>query len=155
MDKDCNTYLFFDEGKARDFRDSQNDSEPAPTAFTQEIVSTNPWYIVEYEVDAAYCNGIFAYDGNNNLTVSWNDNGVTGSAMASYAITNGKVVMSHDNKTETETLLTSENDVITTDKATVRADNSTSSGNKKWFKNQADAEAFLSTYTNPEAGSCF
>ncbi len=152
-DTDCNTYFFFDRQKALDFRDQKNG------LFTQEIVSANPWYRVEYgvenEVDVAYCNGVFVYDGNNNLTVSWSDPEDSGTVTLPYEITDGKVVTSHDGKTETETLLTFENDVIITDKVAVEDDGSTHSGKVMWFINQADAEAFLSNYSNPEASNCF
>ena len=155
QDGDCNIYLFFDETKAKAFRDSQKGGIPTPTTFTQEIVSENSWYRVEYGLEnganVAYCNGIFAYDGNNNLTASWTENENTESVTGSYAITDDKVVVPHDGKTETETLLTFENSVITTDSVTVEGD-STYSGNVKWFQNQVDAEAFLATYGEQ---SCF
>ncbi len=146
---DCSTYFFFDRQKALDFRDQQNG------LFTQEIVSANPWYRVEYGVDVAYCNGVFVYDGNNNLTVSWNNPEDSGTVTLPYEIADGKVIVSHDSKTETETLLTFENDVIITDKVAVKDDGSTHSGKVMWFINQADAEVFLSNYSNTEANNCF
>ena len=145
--------VYYDEAKAREYFLAGSPTQDLTATlgggsspeFTQEIVSANPWYRVEYgvenEVDVAYCNGVFTYDGNNNLTVSWAENGNTESVTVSYAITDGKVVVPHDGKTETETLLTFENSVITTDSATVEG-GSTYSGNVKWFKNQVDAEAF-------------
>ena len=127
-----------------------------PTEFTQEVVSANPWYTVEYGVEngseVAYCGGVFTYDGNNNLSVSWNDDGVPESETGSYSIVDGKVVTSHDGKTDTQTLSSYTDTVITTDKVTVEADSSTHSGNLKWFKNQTDAENFLNTYGE---SSCF
>ncbi len=153
-DNDCNTYFFFDRQKALDFRDTLNGK------FTQTFISANPWYRVEVEdnvltgAEIAYCNGVFDYDGINTLTVSGQDDGVPFGGSALYEIVDGKVVVSHDGKTETETLLTFENSVITTGSVTVEG-TETYSGNVKWFINQADAEAFLLTYSNSEASNCF
>ncbi len=128
-----------------------------PTEFSHEVVAGSVWFVVEYEADVAYCNGVFDYDGVDTLTVAWSENGVNDSATVSYSIVDGKVITSHDGKTETETLLSYDNDGITTSKTVVNDNGSTPPpvGNKKWFTTQPSAEAFLSMYTNPEADSCF
>jgi hypothetical protein len=140
-----NTRLYYDQVKANEYYSEL-------MQFTQTIVSKNPWYIVESDAQV-YCNGVFTMDGNNNLTVSWNDDGVPGSATDTYLIENGKFITSHDGKTETETMLAVYNGTIITEKITVYDNGDPSnSGNKKWYDNQADAEAYLSENNVP---SCF
>ena len=141
---------------------SDDGSFEVPTEFTQEVVSGSVWYVVEYGTDGnganvAYCNGVFDYNGVDTLTVAWSDNGVDGSATAPYSIVDGKVITSHDGKTETEILLSYDNDGITVRKDVTynNGDTPPPSGNKKWFTTQPSADDFLSMYTNPEASSCF
>jgi len=147
--------FYFEQAKAEAYFATLGGGSSTPTAFTQEVVSANSWYIVEAEDEGGvvYCNGVFTMDGNNNLTVSWNNPGDSGSATGSYSIVDGKFITSHDGKTETETLLAIENDTIFTEKLTVHDDGSDSvPGNKKWYKNKVDAEAYLSTHG---VSSCF
>ena len=156
---ESNTRLYFDKTKADAYYDSLQSDLAASTEFTQERVSESVWFVVEYEEDTniAYCNGVFDYDGASTLTVAWSENGVNDSTTVPYSIVDGKVITSHDGKTETETLLSNDNDGLTTSKTVIYDDGSTPppAGSKKWFTTQSSAEAFLATYTNPEAGSCF
>lgn len=122
--------------------------------FTQEILSANPWYIVETypeDPDNPDCNGKFVFDGNITLTVSWDDSGTGGSQDAVYFNLNGSVSMNHDQKNETETISTYSADQITTVKTVLRDDGSTDGSGtvKYWFKNKADAEAFLTSNSRP------
>jgi hypothetical protein len=77
--------------------------------------------------------------------VSWDDSGTVGSQDAAYFNLNGSVSVSHDQKNETETILTYSADQITTVKSVLRNDGNTDGSGtvKLWFKNIADAEVFL------------
>lgn len=135
-------------------KDRVNELVDPKIKFTQEILSANPWYIIETypeDPDNPDCNGKFVFDGNITLTVSWEDSSTGGSENGAYFNLNGSVSMNHDQKNETETIWTYSADEITTVKSVLRDDGSTDGTGtvKLWFKNKADAEAFLNSKSRP------
>ena len=116
--------------------------------FTAEILSTNPWYVVEYAGNETYCNGKFTFTNSYTLTVSYVENNVTQSDSLPYSILNGNLVTSHDGKTETETLGSWNTNYGF--KVTKKAVDSTTGESinimeKQYFKNRQDALNFLSS----------
>lgn len=113
--------------------------------FTTEILSTNPWYVIEYDENETYCNGKFTFTNSYTLTVSYVENNVTQSVSVPYSIVNGNLVTSHDGKTETETL--GSWDTNYGFKVTKKAVSSTTGESinimeKQYFKNRQDAVNF-------------
>lgn len=118
--------------------------------FTQEILSANPWYIIETYSDNPEnpdCNGKFDFDGNITLTVQWDDGGALDEATGVYSHHSGSVVTNHDQKVETETIWTYSSDEIKTVKTVLHHDGSTSGTGtvKVWYQNRVDAEDFLNS----------
>lgn len=141
---------YFTEGRVNSLVDPE-------IAFTQAILSANPWYIVEVFPDDPNnpnCNGKFQFDGNLSLTVLWDDSGNPGVETGVYFVQNGAVTTSHDQKVETENIVTYSDQEINTIKTVLNADgtNDGTGVKKRWYQDEADAVAFL---TSNSATSCF
>lgn len=109
----------------------------------------NTWYAVEYNQNTAYCNGV--YD-NSIPAFVWIKNGVSGTTQVEYSVIDNTIDISYDDKRIKETMLMYDYEVLTTAIEITYDNGSISSGNRKWFKSQVDAENFLATYGEP---SCF
>ena len=140
--------LYTSKSDAQAYFDSLNGGSSTESGddlkFTKEILSTNPWYRIEYTEDEVYCNGKFAFDTNENLTASWKENGSIQSASANYSIVDGKLVTTHDGKTETETLSSKSSTILTANKIAKNAQTGEylHTMGVKYFKNRQDAIDF-------------
>lgn len=110
---------------------------------TTQLLTQNPWYVIEYDNNGTYCNGKFTYN-NTDVTVEYIENGNNVSQNARYTLLNGKLITAHDGKVETETLSSNNNSSITVDKKAVDAVTGAfrNQMQKKWFINRQDALDF-------------
>jgi len=96
---------YYSENDARAHQEqSDNECSNAGTAFTEAMLSANPWYRVEYTDEELYCNGKFTFDMNHGLTAEWLETGRKKAFFGHYSLENGKLVTTHDGKIEEETL---------------------------------------------------
>ena len=96
------SYFFFNEAKARVFRDNQNNI--SDKGFTVSLISENPWYAVEEAENKVYCNGKFIFNESGELTVKYYENGKEEIFNGEYEIEDGLLILAHDGKIEKEAL---------------------------------------------------
>ncbi|MCK5293992.1 MAG: hypothetical protein KAJ49_05020, partial [Arcobacteraceae bacterium] len=111
--------------------------------FTTEIVTRNPWYVIEYDENNTYCAVKLTYNTSNYLAEFIDENNNSGSETLDYNITNGNVVSEHDGAVQTDTLMldNDSNLIISYTKTT----NGDSTMNSQWFKNRVDAINFANS----------
>jgi len=114
------------------------------TEITKTLLSQNPWYVIEYTENEAYCNGKFTFDMNYYLTGEWKEDGKVQSIRLNYSLEDGKLITVHDGKKETETLLSKDINSLTTEKVATNSETGEylHTMNVKYFKNRVDAVSF-------------
>jgi len=134
--------LYFDKSKADEYLASLNSNDDLK--FTTNLLSANPWYVIEYTDTETYCNGKFSFDENYNLTVSWLEDDTEKEFHGSYSIEDGKMVSIHDNKKEIEKLISKQNNTLTVEKKAydLNTNELKHTMMKKYFKNKIDAVNF-------------
>jgi hypothetical protein len=144
-------------------RDKVNSLLEPPAKFTQELLSANPWYLIEtYPLlpTDTDCNGKFLFDSKMTLTVEYVDNEIPGQASGTYLVHEGNLTTVHDSKVETDTIQSYNAPTLagatqmTAIKSVLKSDGSTdgTGTRREYFKNRQEAIAFLTAKGKP---SCF
>lgn len=123
--------------------------EPQNT-ITIELLTKNPWYVIEYNDRDTNCNGKFTFN-TSDLSVQFIDNGQpVNYDHITYTLLNGKLITVHDQKIETESLLIDDGTSLSLDKVAINAITGEykHSESKQWFKNKDDAIEFAKNLPN-------